>query len=423
MAAATYDEQGSAENPPAILTAILGGVPNVVLRGMFYPPMALLVLSTFLIGYLDDLTVPSRARVFGAAVALPILGSAGVLVVRDYLMVPMFLLPATLIGKLPQVPKFKAEGIAKLGDFQMRSDPLKLTTSDGVAIDGMLLRNGQLGSPTPAHRFIIWFNANGVLYEQNIAFAAKYGAKLGAHVLLFNYRGVSDSGGWSSRSALLAEDGRTCIKYLEKTFGAVHDRILLHGHSMGGGTLHLLAKEYPKCFKIWDRTFWSLAATAKFMMRPELGMARVMGMVLFGYLSSVLARVIALAGSSGLGQSLFDNLNRYNQWLFLLPIGFVIGGTKYMGLLVDPVLEQMGWHIVADSQWDDRCFTIYHRRDMVINYAAASVHGWLARQEISPFAFELAADPNKANSHMYPLDTVSAEWDAVTAKINGWWSP
>ena len=83
-------------------------------------------------------------------------------------------------------------------------------------------------------------------YEQNLAFAAKYAHLLGAHAILFNYRGVSESGGWPSTAQSLVDDGSAAIEYVTRTFNATQESLLLHGHSMGGGVIGMLADRYPE---------------------------------------------------------------------------------------------------------------------------------------------------------------------------------
>jgi alpha/beta superfamily hydrolase len=83
-------------------------------------------------------------------------------------------------------------------------------------------------------------------YEQNLGFAAKYANRLGAHALLFNYRGVSESAGWPSTARCLVDDGRAAIEYVTRTFNTSHESLLLHGHSMGGGVIGMLAESYPE---------------------------------------------------------------------------------------------------------------------------------------------------------------------------------
>lgn len=304
-------------------------------------------------------------------------------------------------------------------------------------------------------------------YEQNIGFAAKYAVKLNAHVLLFNYRGVCDSKGWPSESAMLAEDASAMIEHVMSTYGAPQDHILLHGHSMGGGAIIKSMSSYPqcvcthlnlhcvhplpsaslsvhaecpltavslsprlvirvvsRCYKIFDRTFWSLEGTAKYMIKPEQGLGKIMGVLFFVYLSIVIGAATSHSGKAVLGKTVFDNLIYYNRWLVAVPLGLMFGATTYMGMLVDPVISGMKWSISAEDGWDGKCMTVFHRHDMVINYDEASMHNWVVRQGITAInSYELTADPTKVMSHMYPLDTIESEWTAVTTKIDGWWKP
>jgi len=61
----------------------------------------------------------------------------------------------------------------------------------------------------------------------------------------------------------------------------------------------------------------------------------------------------------------------------------------------------------------------FHKRDVVINYDAASLHAWLVRQGIQPDSFELTAPETQ---HMTSLDTIEDEWDAFVATVSRWWT-
>lgn len=50
-------------------------------------------------------------------------------------------------------------------------------------------------SSVHSDRWVIWTNANGVPYEQNLDFLLNYSDKLTVNILTFNYRGVGQSSG------------------------------------------------------------------------------------------------------------------------------------------------------------------------------------------------------------------------------------
>ena len=66
-----------------------------------------------------------------------------------------------------------------------------IPTPDGEHLDAV-----QFAVAGPAAPWIVWFNANGVIYEQNLGFMLDYTQAVGANGLVFNYRGVGDSSGW-----------------------------------------------------------------------------------------------------------------------------------------------------------------------------------------------------------------------------------
>jgi hypothetical protein len=79
---------------------------------------------------------------------------------------------------------------------------------------------------SPRHRWVVWFNANGVIYEQAWCFPVApsrvtcaqildfldiYSREIDANVIVFNYRGVGASSGWPNTAADLTSDGATCL--------------------------------------------------------------------------------------------------------------------------------------------------------------------------------------------------------------------
>jgi hypothetical protein len=108
---------GGDDGEMVVAKAMIRAVPKVLGQALMYPPIALMLGFTLLMTYGDQAGVLSshgRLRTVLALASLPLFGSAGLLVVRDYLMVPLFFLPAILIGKVPQVAQWKATGLAQI---------------------------------------------------------------------------------------------------------------------------------------------------------------------------------------------------------------------------------------------------------------------------------------------------------------------
>jgi len=76
-----------------------------------------------------------------------------------------------------------------------------------------------------------------------------------------NYPGVGDSGGHSTVSGLLLT-GAACVEFAVAHLGFPRNRIVLFGHSIGGGVACELARHYPECHLLADRTFGRLADVA-----------------------------------------------------------------------------------------------------------------------------------------------------------------
>ena len=152
---------------------------------------------------------------------------------------------------------------------------LSLQTQDGAVLDAMAIyQNSESQEQNPAdQKWIILFNPNGMTYEENLHFAHDYGQKVGANVLVFNYRGVGDSTGHPTCGEDLVQDGLRCVQHLNQERGVRAENILIHGHSIGGGIGTQVAARYSpqestqgssqgKVKLISDRSFSSMQAAA-----------------------------------------------------------------------------------------------------------------------------------------------------------------
>ena len=88
------------------------------------------------------------------------------------------------------------------------------TEDDGTVLDAVRFNNPNAPQDSSKAKWIIWFNANGVIYEQILPFLQNYASRLNAHAIAFNYRGVGDSTGFPHVSEALKDDGRALIKYV-----------------------------------------------------------------------------------------------------------------------------------------------------------------------------------------------------------------
>lgn len=120
-----------------------------------------------------------------------------------------------IVAKVVPIEDLRTKFVTALKERQLKtrmsSERLKIPTSDTkVVLDGMLLRN----EGNQSNRWILWLNANGVVYEQNLEFALEYATALNANILVFNYRGVGESTGWPSTANNLADDAQSALLLL-----------------------------------------------------------------------------------------------------------------------------------------------------------------------------------------------------------------
>ena len=109
-------------------------------------------------------------------------------------------------------------------------------------------------------RWLVWLNANGVCYEEVMEeIASAWGGV--ANILLFNYRGVGLSEGNPRVGDDLVDDGIGAVEYLRREYGADPDKVLIYGHSMGGGAGSIARTHYPNGPLVVDRSFASLTVT------------------------------------------------------------------------------------------------------------------------------------------------------------------
>eukprot|EP00041_Stephanoeca_diplocostata_P035283 m.1237475 g.1237475 ORF g.1237475 m.1237475 type:complete len:397 (-) comp24669_c0_seq8:3482-4672(-) len=379
--------------------------------------MALIAAISFVLsnGSTFGITNTRAHRVAVVFLSAPIIGALGLFLVRDCLLVPFNLLPSIIVAKVVPIEELRTKFISTVKErklaARMTAERLQIPTSDSkVILDGMLIRD----EGNRYKRWILWLNANGVVYEQNLEFALEYATRLQANILVFNYRGVGESTGWPSTADDLADDARSALRVLLSKYGATEENIVLHGHSMGGGTIARVVRDYPRVRRINDRSFRTLAEEVSVLLRSGLG--TFMGMLLFTYVSTVVTHTARMTCSD-----IYEALEPYTRWMYCLVAGWAFGGSRFMPHLAAPMLDYMGWSMDAVSDWDyTRSMVIYHKNDGVIPYFGASVHHALNPNE-SPraglHAFQLSREGRPQECHMYPLNMVAHEWERLSAAI------
>jgi hypothetical protein len=123
---------------------------------------------------------------------------------------------------------------------------LRITCPDGVQIDAMFygrlgLRDGE--SVGSKHRgVILYLGGNGEHYEFRSDLMSYRRAGFG--LMLLNYRGVGESKGTTTRSGMVV-DAASALAFLTHECRVPAQRIIVLGHSMGGGVGAEAATYFP----------------------------------------------------------------------------------------------------------------------------------------------------------------------------------
>jgi pimeloyl-ACP methyl ester carboxylesterase len=84
----------------------------------------------------------------------------------------------------------------------------------------------------------------------------------GFAVLLLNYRGVGESPGPCTRNGAVI-DVATALAYLQHGCSIPPNRVIVFGHSIGGGYSAEAAREFAGCLVVNDRSFGTLSGVAQ----------------------------------------------------------------------------------------------------------------------------------------------------------------
>lgn len=124
-----------------------------------------------------------------------------------------------------------------------------LRAADGVRLDGMYFDRG-------AEKTIVVFMGNCACYEAP-GYEYITTACPDVNVLFFNPRHVGDSDNVMATHDGLVMDGDAAFQFA-RSKGVAEDKIILHGHSLGGGIASEVAALHPNVNVIADRTFSTL---------------------------------------------------------------------------------------------------------------------------------------------------------------------
>jgi predicted alpha/beta hydrolase len=174
------------------------------------------------------------------------------------------LLPSMIQDRVfaPEIKKQQREACLKgiLEENALQWARVAIRTDDGVTLDGA----EYIASPA-TDKWVIWFLGNGGFFEVYLPMLEDFGCAVGANVLAFNYRGVGSSEGFPESEYDVIQDGVAAMKHVLCKDGVDNDekKVLLYGHSLGGGIAAFVRAKYPSGAIISDRSFSRIANVPK----------------------------------------------------------------------------------------------------------------------------------------------------------------
>ena len=152
----------------------------------------------------------------------------------------------------------------RMSDLGIEGEEVRLD-SDGVRIHGFYLPTAR---PRRNSRAILFLHGNAGNASHRLPNAAEL-MRLGADVLLIDYRGYGMSEGTPSESGAYL-DARASLSHLVEARGIPEQRIVLFGRSMGGAVAVDLAQDRGLAGVILESTFTSISDVAGGMIGAPL---------------------------------------------------------------------------------------------------------------------------------------------------------
>lgn len=173
----------------------------------------------------------------------------------------LLLAPRLLLGRLVFQPeRGEWRGLAELG---LEGEEVWLSAADGVRLHAYFL-------PAPgATRAILFLHGNAGNASHRLPNAAAL-ARLGAHVLLPDYRGYGRSEGRPTEAGVYA-DARAALAHLVEARGLPESRIVLFGRSLGAAVAVDLARDRGLAGVVLESPFSSASDLANALLRLPIG--------------------------------------------------------------------------------------------------------------------------------------------------------
>jgi pimeloyl-ACP methyl ester carboxylesterase len=140
-------------------------------------------------------------------------------------------------------------------ELGVRAEEVFLRTSDGVRIHAFYLPS------SGATRALLFLHGNAGNASHRLPNAAEL-AKLGANVLLLDYRGYGRSDGSPNERGVYA-DARAGFAHLVESRGFEAQRVVVFGRSIGGAVAVDLAQDRPLAGLVLESTFSSIGDVSR----------------------------------------------------------------------------------------------------------------------------------------------------------------
>lgn len=141
-----------------------------------------------------------------------------------------------------------------------RGEQLRITVDDGPTLHAWWIPARPEEDGGGSRGAVLYFHGNAGHLAGRAEIARRWSER-GLDVLLFDYRGYGLSEGSPSEAGLYA-DARAAYRHLRRKREVSADRILLHGHSLGGAVAVELASERPSAGLIVSAGFSTLPSLA-----------------------------------------------------------------------------------------------------------------------------------------------------------------
>lgn len=203
-------------------------------------------------------------------------------------LVMMACLPASVMTTLsPQADRDRVRDNAceRLGNSGCTVTRLSVRSPANVMLDTVVVKQ-----KNPTERWLMYSGGNAEFLESSLYEMAILGKTMDANVILFNPRGVGNSSGYVSHISDLVNDAACVAQHSIREFHIDPRKLLLLGHSIGGGVVsELAAKHLRSSPVVIDRSFSKLSdAAAIFSLFPS-GLTKVIFPLLVGDLDSIRA--------------------------------------------------------------------------------------------------------------------------------------